>query len=157
MARRFLFPAERSIDCDFKVMEVVFTRDRIEEKGVTRTRYLLVDSHWETLLDVQENMDDFISIALKVNRMNEKERKKIDENARMFEENLESLFKMISGTSQSSVMEKLSLSLKKALLLMAMERYDGDLEAVCNALGLTHAKLDAEMAQCGLNSFDKAA
>lgn len=157
MARRYLFPAERSIDCDFKVMEVVSAQEGIEEYEETRTQFLLVDSHWETLLNVQENMDDFVRNLFKVNRMNEKDRKKIEENARLFEENLESLFRMISSTTRSNIMENLSLSLKKALLLMALERYEGDLEAVCSALGLTHDQLDEEMARCGLNRFDKAA
>ncbi|MBI1919493.1 MAG: hypothetical protein HYS23_00275 [Geobacter sp.] len=157
MARRYLFPAERSIDCDFKVMEVVSAPERVEESEGTKIQFLLVDSHWETLLDVQENMDDFVRNLIKVNRMNEKDRKKIEENARLFEDNLESLFKMISSTNRSNVMENLSHSLKKALLLMALERYDDDLEAVCKSLGLTHAQLDEELNRYGLNMFDKAA
>lgn len=157
MAQRFLTSMERCAECDFRVMEVITMLKRVAEKGVSRTRYMLVDSHWETLRDVQDNMDDFVDNIVKVNKMNDKDSKKMEESARLFEENLESLFRMISSTSNSNVLQKLSLSLKKALLLMAMDRYDGNRQAICNALGLTLTQLEEEIVRCGLNRFDKAA
>jgi DNA-binding protein Fis len=47
--------------------------------------------------------------------------------------------------------------LKKALLLMAMERYSGDKDVICKVLGINRDKLDTELSLFGLNQVRKAA
>lgn len=87
-----------------------------------------------------------------------KERKiHVDESAQLFERSLEPFFTLISATSKEHVMDKLSVSLRKALLLMAMERYDCNRERMCRALGLTKAKLEKELKLCGLLTQEQRA
>jgi DNA-binding protein Fis len=47
-------------------------------------------------------------------------------------------------------MDKLSSSLKKALLLMVMERYHSDREKACKVLGISQEKLETELKLCGV-------
>ena len=157
MGQKYMMQSEKASDADFRTMEVVTVKKRGNSKGVTSTQALLVDNHWETLRYVQENMDDFVNNLIKVKRLEEQDRIKMEESSKLFEENLDSLFGMISKTSKNNVMEKLSISLKKALILMAMDRYHCDRKQMCNALGITSDRLEEEMALCGLKRLERAA
>lgn len=150
MGYRYTMPDEKAGECSYRVMEVVMVRkgENCTEKG--SSQLLTVDNHWDTLRYVQENMNDFIVNMVKVKRMEAAAQRKIDENAKLFERNLEPLFSLISATSRTSVMDKLSNSLKKALFLMALDRYHCDKETICRALGISRDKLDREMKACGL-------
>lgn len=115
---------------------------------------LVVDNHWDTLRFVQDNMDMFVSNIVRVKKLHAHAEPQVDQNvdasALLFRKNLGPLFVLISALAKEHVMDKLSGSLKKALLLMAMERYDCDRERICRALGLTRMKLDRELSRCGL-------
>ena len=76
--------------------------------------------------------------------------KKIEESAELFQNNLQPLFSMISETSKTHILDKLSNSLKKALILMAIDRYKSDRDSICKALGISQEKLEKEMMVCGL-------
>jgi DNA-binding NtrC family response regulator len=111
---------------------------------------LTVDNDWDTLCFVKENMSDIASNMVRVKRMDSERRMHVEESAELFERNLEPLFTLISATSRDHVMDKLSASLRKALLLMAMDRYSCDRESMCRALGITKGKLERELRRCGL-------
>jgi DNA-binding NtrC family response regulator len=94
---------------------------------------------------------------MKAKQMKAEERVQVDETARLFESSLAPLFGVISANSERHVMDKLSLSLRKALLLMAMQRYSSDPAAVCRALGISAEKLNKELRRCGLPGREKKA
>ncbi|WP_243370722.1 hypothetical protein [Geotalea sp. SG265] len=150
MGSRYAGPEERAGDGTFRVMEVVMLKKSGLGTMKPTSQLLTVDNTWETLRYVQENMDEIIATMVKVKRMETISRRKIDENARLFEKNLEPLFSLISATSKENLMDKLSSSLKKALLIMALDRYHCDRETICRALGITPEKLDKEMKAFGL-------
>jgi DNA-binding protein Fis len=142
----------------FRLLEVVMvkTSRRNSEKSAA-SMIIAVDNHWGTLRFVQENMDKFVKNIIMVRKMEENDRKKVEVNARIFERNLEPLFTLISQTAQSNVLDKLSCSLKKALILMAMGRYSDNKDSICKALGISRDKLDKEIALCGLGHNRKTA
>lgn len=150
MGYRCQAPEEKAGEAPFRIMEVVMLKKQGSEICKPASQILTVDNHWETLRFVQENMDEIIATMVKVKRMETISRRKIDENAKLFERNLEPLFSLISATSKENLMDKLSSSLKKALLLMALDRYHCDRETICRALGISKEKLDKEMKACGL-------
>lgn len=144
-------------ESEYRLMEVLMVKRGAGGKDVNSTQVVMVDNNWDTLRFVQENMDGFVTNIMKVKKMDELDRKRIDESARLFEKNLKPLFSLISRTEHRNVMAKLSVSLKKALLLMAMERYAGDEERMCRALGISRDVLVQEMNLCGLEVRMKAA
>jgi len=121
------------------------------------TAVLTVENNWETVSFVKEHMADIQANMTRVKQMKQARITNVDENAQLFERNLEPLFALISATAQDHVMDKLSGSLKKALLLMAMDRYSCDSESICRALGISKAKLEKELKRCGLLHQDQKA
>jgi len=111
---------------------------------------LTVQNDWETLKFVKESIDDIAANLVMVKQLNAHHRINVDENAKLFQKNLEPFFTMVSSTSTEHIMDKLSTSLKKALLLMAMDRYNCDSDSICRALGISKVKLEKELKHCGL-------
>lgn len=149
MARRYLEPNDKACEYEFRMMEVsLMKRGGVRES--TSCQVVIVDNHRETLQFVRENMDDFVDNVIQMKKREEVERKRTDESARMFRENLEPLFAELARGTRRNVLGRLSLSLKKALILMAMDRYHADRDSVCKALGITTDNLDKEMIACGL-------
>lgn len=145
-----------SDDCSYRVMEVVMMKRSRDGKDLATTHTLLVDNNHETLKQVQENMDEIINNLIGVSKM-ARSSKKVDENAQLFEKSLDPLFSVMAETTQGHILDKLSISLRKALILMAMDRYQSNKETVCKALGISRDKLDREMAICGIGKSLKAA
>jgi transcriptional regulator with PAS, ATPase and Fis domain len=137
-------------------MEVVMMKKSSNCGKSMSNHLLLVDNNQETLKYVQESMDDIISNIIRVNKM-DKINKKVDENAKLFEKNLDPLFSVMAEKTQGSILDKLSLSLRKALILMAMDRYKSNKDSVCKALGISPEKLDGEMTLCGISKERQAA
>jgi len=148
---------EKAGGADFRLLEVVMAIKNPATFGKSTARMIItVDNHWETLHFVHENMDEFIKNIIMVRKMEVNDRKKVEENSKIFERHLEPLFTLISQTAQSNVLDKLSCSLKKALILMAMGRYSDNKDSICKALGISRDKLDKEMVLCGLGHNRKA-
>jgi DNA-binding NtrC family response regulator len=81
--------------------------------------------------------------------------KHVEESAKLFTKNLQPLFSLFSETSTEHVLDKLSVSLRKALLLMAMERYRCDTDSICRALGISESMLEQELQRCGLRQVGR--
>ena len=146
-----------SNEAPFRVMEVVSMRKRIGDKGIPISQRMLVANHPETIEDVRENLDEFVVNVIKVRNMQERDRKCLEETSRLFEQNLQQLFTMITTSKQTSkVLEKLSCSLRKALLLLALERCDNDQDEVCRTLGMTPKGLARELDSFGITPVKKA-
>ena len=141
---------EKEEDHGFRLMEVVMVEKKSTGSENSSTRVLMVDNQYETLKFVQDHMNDFVANMIKVKKMNPVSVKKIEESAELFQNNLQPLFSMISETSKTHILDKLSNSLKKALILMAIDRYKSDRDSICKALGISQEKLEKEMMVCGL-------
>lgn len=142
--------SEKSGAFDFCIMEVRLKKKNAAPGTKEDLRMLMVDSHWETLHFVQENMQQFIGNIVRLRRLESKALKGVNDSALLFQRNLEPLLTTLAKTSGEGVMDKLSSSLKKALLLMVMERYHSDREKACKVLGITREKLEKELTLCGV-------
>ncbi|QXE90628.1 hypothetical protein [Geomonas subterranea] len=138
----------------FGAIEVVLVK-RQQPPGAERIAVVLTVAYdpdvWQL---VNEGMDEIAANVMRVRKMNSERKMHVEESAQLFQRSLEPFFTLISATSKEHVMDKLSVSLRKALLLMAMERYDCNREKMCRALGLTKAKLEKELKLCGLVNQD---
>lgn len=141
---------EKSGLYDFCIMEV-----RLKKKGAApgtkeELRMLMVDSHWDTLHYVQENMEHFIGNIVRLRRFENHAVNGMNDSATLFKNKLEPLLSTLAKSNGAGVMDKLSISLKKALLVMVMERYHSDREKACKILGITREKLENELKICGV-------
>jgi len=144
--------SDKSGNYDFCIMEV-----RLRKKGAPADtkddlRLLSVDSHWDTLRFVQDNMEECIGNIVKLKRMESSANaaKGMNESAELFQKNLEPLVSSMAAANGEGVMDKLSSSLKKALLMLVMERYKSDREKACRVLGISREKLETELRLCGV-------
>ena len=142
---------EKSGNFDYCIMEV-----RLRKKGATSTakddlRLLVVDSHWDTLRFVQDHMEECIGNIVRLKRLESRVSNGMDESAALFQKKLAPIVSNLAQTKEEGVMDKLSTSLKKALLLMVMERYQSDRDKACRVLGISREKLDRELKLCGVN------
>ncbi len=157
MCSKYAETSEQGSERNYRVLEVkIMKRSALQGEG-SRTQHLLVAGEQDTLRYVQDNMDDFIGNLLRTKRLEEKEQRRVDESSLLFEENLEPLFNMLASTAGSQMLQKMSASLKKALLLMAMDRYASDPASICQVLGITPAALEREINACGLGLAGKTA
>jgi DNA-binding NtrC family response regulator len=141
---------------EYRLMEVVMVKKMSKREEVT-TQVIMIDNNQDTLRHVQENWNDFIDNIIRIKKMEDIDRKKITENADIFGKGLKPLFSRISESPNKNLLANLSKSMKKALLLMALERYDGNMELICKVLGINREKLDTEMSMCGLDQIRRAA
>lgn len=140
---------KKSGDFDYCIMEV-----RLKKKGVADAkedcRFMIVDSRWDTLNFVQEHMEQCVGNIVKLKRMDERQAKKAQDSAALFQRTLAPLVTSLAAGRGEGVMDKLSASLKKALLLMVMTRYQSDREQACKVLGISQEKLENELKLCGV-------
>ena len=134
----------------FGAMEVVLVKRQHPPEAERVAVVLTVAYDPDVWRLVNEDMDGITANLVRVRNMKTEMKRDVEESAELFQRTLEPLFTLISATSKEHVMDKLSISLRKALLLMAMERYDCNREKVCRALGLTKSKLEKELELCGL-------
>ncbi len=135
---------------DFRTMTVVMVKKGAGGGEQVATQTLLIDNHRDTLHYAQDHMEELATNVLRIKRLDVQARRRIEESAALFEKNLEPLFSMISKRSDK-LLGMLSSSLKKALLLMAMDRYHCNQDEVCHALGITRDRLAKELRKCGIS------
>ncbi len=157
MCSRYAGTNEQGNERNYRVLEVKIMRKSALQGEGSRTQHLLVAGEHDTLRYVQDNMDDFIGNLLRTKRLEEKEQRRVEDSSKLFEENLEPLFNILASTAGSQALQKMSASLKKALLLKAMDRYASDPVSICQVLGITKAALEREIAACGLTLARKVA
>jgi len=142
---------------EYAAMEIVLVKRNLSASEGRVAVVLTIAKDTDTFRFVNENMDGIAGNLVRVKQMNAQSRMHVEESAQLFERSLEPLFTLISATAKEHVMDKLSVSLRKALLLMAMERYSCNSERMCRALGLSKGKLEKELKRCGLSNQDKNA
>jgi DNA-binding NtrC family response regulator len=156
MGYRCFSSIENAGECDFRLMEVVMVKKCQAGETVT-SQVIIIDNSQDTLRHVQENWNDFIDNVIRVKKMEDRDRKKISDSSDIFGKGLKPFFSRISEASKKNLLANLSKSMKKALILMAMERYEGNKEVICKVLGINRDKLENEMNLCGLDQLRKAA
>jgi DNA-binding protein Fis len=156
MGYRCFSSIENAGDCEFRLMEVVMVKKSRAGENVT-TQVIIIDNNQDTLRHVQENWNEFIDNVIRVKKMEDRDRKKIADSADIFGKGLQPFFSRISESSKNNLLANLSKSMKKALILMALERYEGNKEIICKVLGINRDKLENEMSLCGLDQVRKAA
>ena len=134
----------------YRAIEVApVMKDKDHNRGPVPSLFILVDGETETLRFVQENLFDIVNNVLRVRKM-KPTRRSVDENARIFERNLKSLFTLAAGERGTNLLDEMTYSLKKALIILAMERYRNDRDRICRILGISRDTLEQEMLTCGL-------
>ncbi|WP_136524884.1 hypothetical protein [Geomonas ferrireducens] len=150
MAYRDRSTSERSGSYAYTIMEVRLRKKGAPEGTEDDIRLMTVDSHWDTLRFVQDNMDQCVGNVVRLKRTESKRVQGMNESAALFQKNLEPLVSTLTANQGQGVMDKLSISLKKALLLMVMERYQSDRDKACRVLGISQEKLESELKLCGV-------
>jgi len=150
MAHRDRSTNEKTGAFDYSIMEV-----RLKRKGAAAgtkedLRLMTVDNHWDTLRWVQDHMEECVGNIVRMKRMQDRETLGVNESAALFQKNLEPLVASLAASNGQGVMDKLSSSLKKALLIMVMERYQSDRDKACRVLGISREKLETELKLCGV-------
>lgn len=157
MEDRFAGASADRCSSGFGAMEVVLVKRQPAVSAERIAVVLTLGNDPDIWRLVNEDMDSIANNLVRVSKMNRQKPVHVEESAQLFKKSLEPLFTLISATSQEHVMDKLSLSLKKALLLMAMERYHCNTDKMCRALGLSKSKLEKELRRCGLLNREKEA
>jgi len=156
MGYRGIIPKENANEFEFRLMEIVMVRkSSVGEQSTSQV--IMIDNDDETLRHVHDNWNDFISNLIRVKKLEEHDRRKVVESSEIFGKRLKPLFSRITETPKKNLLANFSKSLKKALILMAMERYDGDKDLICKVLGINRERLDNEMSLCGLKQRRKSA
>ncbi len=156
MGYRCALPKESGGEFEYRLMEVVMVK-KTQTGEKASSQVLVIDNDQETLRHVQENWNNFIGNLIKVKKIEDLDRQKVAESSEIFGKRLEPLFSRISEATSKNLLANLSKSLKKALILMAMERYEGDKDIICKVLGINRDRLDNEMSLCGLKRERKTA
>jgi len=63
---------------------------------------------------------------------------------------IEALFELIAMSSKKNVLPRLSASVKKAILALALNRYNANKEMICAVLGLSRSQFDDEILSADL-------
>ena len=150
MAYRDRTTSDKSGNFDYCIVEVRLRKKGSAPDAKDDLRILTVDNHYDTLRYVQENMEEYVGNIVKLKRLDSHAAKGVNESAALFQRNLEPLVSSLAAAKGQGVMDKLSASLKKALLLMVMERYQSDREKACRVLGISREKLETELRLCGV-------
>ena len=88
--------------------------------------------------------------VVRLKRMEPREAREKNKSAALLQGNLKPLVTSLAALNGQSVMDKLSVSMKKALLLMVMEHYRSDRAMACKILGISREKLEFELKLCGV-------
>lgn len=132
-------------------LEMVISKRAETGKERTARRVVMFDGERDTVALVQEEMNRVISNVVKVAAMERKAIRKIEETSKLFEKTLDPWFSLVAQTgSNGKLLATMSTSLKKALILLAMERFGCDQESVANVLGISVERLGREMVRCGI-------
>jgi len=63
---------------------------------------------------------------------------------------IEALFELIVVSSKKNVLPRLAASVRKAILALALDRYNANREMICAVLGLSRSQFDNEIHSAGL-------
>lgn len=137
---------------DFRIVEVVMTKKDTSGNQVSLAQALMVENDLETLKYVHDNMDDFVKNVVQMKHLEELEnRRSIDENALFFEENLQPLFDLLKEKSGRHLLYEMSSSLKRALIGIAIKRFNGNIQEIRDMFGLSQNETQQLLEEFGIS------
>jgi hypothetical protein len=139
---------------EFLALELVGRVVSGDVKKISFTQSIIVASDEETLSYLQNHMDSVITNVVRVKKMEQIHHEKTGHYH--YERKIESLLSSMPVAPDRRLMGDLSASLKKALLLISLDRFHGNRELVCKMLGISRRELDKEMQLCGITSFEQS-
>jgi DNA-binding NtrC family response regulator len=132
-------------------LEMVISKRNMACRGGASRKVVMFDGDEDTVRLVQEEMDAVIANVVRVTAMEQNALRKIEETSKLFEKTLDPWFSLVAQTgSNGKLLATMSNSLKKALILLAMERFRCDEESVAKVLGISVERLGREMERCGI-------
>jgi len=138
----------------FRVIQLT-GRFHIERLGVRSfNQILLLNNDLETLLFVEEHLSSVVNNAVMVKK-HEYSRHDTPVEFMEFCRKFEPLINAIIMRQEKNLLSRMTSSLKKAILSLAIDRCNSDRTTICHALGLSDRELDEELRLCGLMISDK--
>lgn len=137
MAQRSVPYEERMGGYRYRGVEVTVVRQSDAGHTVT-TLAICVDTDPDTLRFVRENMHEIVRNAKGAFRATTRPSQVTDRSTNG------------GHPAKSGLLDRLSPTLKKAFLTMALERNHNDRHAVCKMLGISTDRLITELTTCGL-------
>ena len=132
----------------FRAVEVAGSLTDDCKRTVPFRQVLLLHDDKETLEFVEHNMSRFVhSLILS------KELDVLPEPvlSTYLPSEIEPLLESIALNPHRNILHQLTASLKKAILTLAMIRFNGDTEMICTVLGLSGSQFEEEVRMAGLS------
>lgn len=142
-------------DKGFRVIELTGSL-YLEKLGMKPfNQILLLNNDLETLLFVETFLDRVITNAVMVKKHEYTRCDDIRDDFKEFCRSCEPLIDAIIMRREKNLLSRITSSLKKAILSIAIDRCNADRRMICNALGLSERQLEEELRLCGLRISDK--
>jgi len=131
----------------FRAVEVTGSLKIDSKRTVPLRQVLLLLNDEETLQFVEHNMARFVHSTIMM-----KEMAVLPEQIQStyLPSKIESFLESIALNPNKNNLHQLTASLKKAILSLAMIRFNGDKEMICNVLGFSGSQFEEEMRLAGL-------
>lgn len=146
----------KGISINFRIV-ILTGRHSLEGRGPKSfNQILLLSNDLETLLFVEKHLDIVVNNTAMVKTRECAIRGAGHDDVREFCRNIEPLIDALTAKPEKDLLSRMTTSLKKALLSIAIERSNSDRTSICNALGISDRQLEEELRLCGLNISDKS-
>ncbi len=111
---------------------------------------LLLNNDPETLRYAEQYLSKICRLAVMVGKPSEDLNHSARNDSLALSRDLESLLDSLVSNSDHNLLERMTSSLKTAILSLACDRYKSDRKLICRALGLTEEQLDQELRKYGV-------
>jgi hypothetical protein len=114
------------------------------------SQVLVVAGDKETLHFLELHMDQVVRNVAQAKKIAWSSGDRVDEGPQYFEKKIETMLEILPDKWSRGRFEALAISMKKALLLISLDRFHGNWEMICRVLGISRGELDREMRSCGI-------
>lgn len=134
----------------FRAVEISGSLQIGLDRKIPFAQILLLSNDMETLFFAENNMFQLVNNTIRMIKMNNSTVNNIDGSG-TFAREFESLLESIIMRPEKNILNRLSASLKKAILSIALDRYHSNKEMICKVLGLSSSQFDHEMRSIGFD------
>jgi len=131
----------------FRAIEITGSLKIDRKRTVPLRQVLLLQNDKETLEFVEHNIARFVHSAIMMKEMAVLPEQVL---STCLPSEIESFLESTVLNPHKNILHQLTASLKKAILSLAMIRFNGDKEVICNVLGLSGSQFEEEMRMAGL-------
>lgn len=151
----YMYYGETSRSNGFSAIELT-GRFYLEKLGMKSfTQILLLNKDQETLLYVKQHLNRVVNNAVMIKRHEYNLCGTDPDEFKEFCRKFEPLIDTIIMKPETDLLSRMTSSLKRAILSIAIDRCNADRTTICNALGLSDRQLEEELRLCGLRISDK--